>query len=582
MKNYIRRLKKELVFYIILGLALGAALAFIYLEYNPILYTTIAKIGFSDIGRDLFEKTGFAAEPDRIFLNEKLKFVSQKQKNSVKFEVSQDRRYLSINVKSHDPSGALKLVNTITESYLSEINNNGSGLMENITREELKKIDKQIVQYKSESDRVNEKLNELEPKLEVLQRQQEAADTLRESLKTRIANLEIRKSELLRIFTEAHPEVIGINSELTALKSKLTELPVIEGIRPLKQEVSGNKAKYSELQEKLPHLNKQKDAFLGAHIEPLAVIKEYAAKPTVPIGDVDELDIYKRFIFSCMLVMFIASLVATGFKDTIVSEFEIANIQGLPLIATVPFVKPDKIRKEKNQKGKKSGIGRHLLFFYDDSSEYVNAYRSLAMHLKMDAFGADIDKKVLIFSNPTGRTGKSTVCANLAISLVRSGKKTVLLDANLNKTSVAKFFGIRAKVLGISDILSGRATLQDCLKNVTDMLLGGVDWDIAMKAYGLDRLKILPSGTRVSDPAGLLESEKLSGLFKQLRDEFDCIIVDSPALLKGPDSILISSGADGIFLVCKTHYTSYKDLMKCNKKLERLNIQAKGSILVCI
>ena len=80
---------------------------------------------------------------------------------------------------------------------------------------------------------------------------------------------------------------------------------------------------------------------------------------------------------------------------------------------------------------------------------------------------------------------------------------------------------------------------------------------------------------------GLLESQAVAELFKQLREEFDCIIVDSPTLLRSPDPIILSSYADGIFLVCKTYSTSYRDIAKCSKKLEKVKIEFKGSILIC-
>jgi len=341
----------------------------------------------------------------------------------------------------------------------------------------------------------------------------------------------------------------------------------------MKRDMVQKKAAYDKIQQRINEVSKQREDLLKAGKVPFAIITQYATESTKPIGDLSKADIFKRYIFLGLLIGLIISLIMASIKDTIVSEcdFGLVNMPDLPLVTAVPFIKTKK----------RPDVGSHLLFAHDDSSEYINAYRSLMTHIKLDALGGSLDKKVMLFTNPGSKVGKSTICANLALVLARLGKKTVLVDANINRTSVAKFFGIRARVLGISDILSGKAQLVDCLKGITDMLLGGVDWDVITKSYGLDRLMILPSGRKVSNPSGLLESEKLPELFDKLREQFDCIIVDSPALLRNPDSIILSSFADALFVVCKTNKTSHRDLLNCSKKLTEVKTKFKGTILIC-
>ncbi|UCH12896.1 MAG: P-loop NTPase, partial [Candidatus Omnitrophota bacterium] len=472
--------------------------------------------------------------------------------------------------------------NSIAEAYKMEINEKGLRFLDEAQKERLKRIDTQYKDYKIQLTEVNESLNRLEPQLDSLKRQQESNEGLRKSFKERIADLEIKRAELLRIYTESYPGVISIDSELDSLNRKLESLPVVKGVNVLQRDVSEKRAIYNKLQKNLAQLEKQKESLSSAIKEPPAIIEQYATRPHQPIGDLNKADIYKRAIYSGLLIGVIISLAVTAVKDTIVSEFEISNIPGFPLVATVPFIKPKRGQKVKPITAGKKRVGTHLLLSYDDSSEYVNAYRSLTTHIRLDAFKGNIDKKVLVFTSPNGKIGKSTIAANLAIILARLGKRIVLLDANLNRGSVAKFFGIGAKAMGISDILSGKANLEDCLKGITDMLLSGsIDWDIVMETYGLDRLKILPAGKRVHDPAGLLESDAVAELFRKLRERFDCVVVDSPGLLRNPDSIILSPNADGIFLVCKINSTSHRDLIKCSKKLAEVKIQFKGSILVC-
>ncbi len=582
MKNYLKRLKRELILFLVIGLILGVVVGYLYLFYNPIIYTTSAELTFSNIGQDVFKKEGFADKPGRIFRHKNLRLLSQEQKQNIELDVSGDYNRLSIKAKGEDPFVISMVANNIAETYKMEIDEKGLRFLDEAQKKRLERIDTEYKDYKIQLAEINERLNRLELQLDSLKRQRESVESLRKSLKEKIASLEIKRAELLRIYTESYPEVASINSELDSVKKELESIPVVKGIKALQRDVSGKQAIYNKLQENLTQLEKQKESLSRAIKEPPVVIEQYATRPRKPIGDLDKADIYKRSIYSGLLIGLIAALIIAAVNDTIVSEFEMSNIPDFPLIATVPFVKPKKGQKVKPVTAGKKRVGAHLLLAYDDSSGYVNDYRSLATHIKLDAFKGNIDKKVLVFTSPDGKIGKSTVVANLAIILARLGKKIALLDANLNKMSVVKFFGIGTRAMGISDILSGKANLEDCLKGVTDMLLGGsIDWDIVMGTYGLDRLKILPAGKRVRDPAGLLESDAVAGLFRKLRGQFDCVIVDSPGLLRSPDSIVLSPNADGIFLVCKTNSTSHRDLIKCSKKLTEVKIQFKGSILVC-
>ena len=571
MKNFLRRLKRRLILYIVFCLIIAACLAWLYIFYHPVAYKASAELILADSGWDFLVKEGFVENPAKI----------SNYKN-VQFNISSDSKALEIIARGEDPSEVARRANIVAEKYKSEIEKNCLAVLQKGQTRQLKEIESSRIKYRTELGKINENLEVLDAKLQALEAEHDSTEAASSSLQRRISSLEIHRDALLRVYTESHPEVEGIDFELNSLREKLDSLPVIEGLDALERSIAGQKARYKDVQQKLLQLEQQKSALFAKDEKPPATISRYATKPAAPAADVDPNDVYTRFLLSGFLIGLAASLIATAFKDTIVSEFEISNIPKLPLIATIPFVKPKKGQRPKVVTAGKKSMSNQLLFLYDDSSEYVNAYRSLATHIKLDAFKDNIDKKVIIFTSPTGRIGKSTVSANLALSLARSGKKTALLDANLNRTSVAKFFAIKTKVHGISDILIGKAKLEDCLINVTDMLLSGVDWDMATKTYGLDRLKILTSGTRVSDPVGLLESQAVAELFKQLREEFDCIVVDSPTLLRSPDSIILSSYADGIFLVCKTHFTSYRDIVKCSKKLEKVKIEFKGGILICI
>ncbi|GEM_PF-6934618 len=584
MKNFLIKLKYELLVYLLLLVLISGCAAAIYLFYNPISYTASANLILAETGKIFIINEGLVEDPSKFFKYDSFNFLSKEQRANVEFNISPDFSNMTITVKGKNPSEIAKIANSIAEKCKYEIETNAVLSMQDRKKEQIDKIDGLISRYTAQLDKVKAELSTVEPKFKSLKTEYDSIESMRISLKNQLMALQVHKEGLLRRYTELHPEVISANIEIDSLKKKLESLPAVEGLDMLQLNIDEQRAKYNDIYQEIVKLQQQKNSLLLDLKQPSINIDSYATKPPVPIGAVDAADIYKRFILAGILIGFIMSLIAAAFKDTIISEASISNIPGLPLVATIPFIKPKRKLRQKYKQvayGPKS-IEAQLLFYYDSSSDYVDAYRSLATHLKLDAFKGEIDKKVMLFTSPENKTGKSTVCANLAITLALLGKRVILLDANLNKRSVAKLFGIGAKVIGISDIISGKAKLQDCIKDVTDMLLsGGIKLDTVLKTYGLDRLKILPSGMKVSNFADLLESKEMQELFKQLRHQFDCVVVDSPNLLKSPDAIILSSNADGIFVVSKTYHTSYKDVLSCSKKLSEIKIQFKGSVLIC-
>lgn len=152
-------------------------------------------------------------------------------------------------------------------------------------------------------------------------------------------------------------------------------------------------------------------------------------------------------------------------------------------------------------------------------------------------------KKMLITST-IPQEGKSTVAANLACALAqRTQQKTLLVDGDLRRPSVAKLFGL-GKIAGFADWLQGE---------------GGPTTSI----YHLENagMWVLPAGSTVRNPLELLQSGRLSALMEQLASWFDWIIIDSPPVLPMADTSIWMKQADAILLVARQGSTE-KDQLK--------------------
>lgn len=154
--------------------------------------------------------------------------------------------------------------------------------------------------------------------------------------------------------------------------------------------------------------------------------------------------------------------------------------------------------------------------------------------------------------------GKTTVAVNLALMYAFSDVKVVLVDADVRKGRVARFFK-RKSAPGLADYLSGQATLDE----------------ITHKDHENKNFSFITCGTHSPRPYELLESDEMKKLIEELKKLYDFVIIDTPPLLVVSDALAIATETDGTVVVSR-HQTSY--LGDIAKTLEKLQF-AKANVL---
>ena len=173
------------------------------------------------------------------------------------------------------------------------------------------------------------------------------------------------------------------------------------------------------------------------------------------------------------------------------------------------------------------------------------------------------DKKVIALTSCTPNEGKSTVSLQLALSLAESGKKTVLIDADMRKSVLVGFtkpsqHGLR----GLAHYLSGQNTLQDVIY-MTD----------------IQNLYIVYSGPFPPNPAELLGGKQFKGMLQALRKVYDYVIIDTPPLGSVIDGAIVAGSCDGAILVIESGVISYRFAQNVKDQLERSNCPVLGAVL---
>jgi succinoglycan biosynthesis transport protein ExoP len=139
--------------------------------------------------------------------------------------------------------------------------------------------------------------------------------------------------------------------------------------------------------------------------------------------------------------------------------------------------------------------------------------------------------RTLLVTSAKGGEGKTTVAANLAVSLAQLGEKVLLIDADLRRPSLHKFFGVPNT------------------SGLVNFLTGNPDWRSLLSQAAPGGLSVLPSGPVPPNPADLLSSDYMPVLIREASKEYKFVVLDSPPLLNLADSRVLATLVDGVILV---------------------------------
>jgi capsular exopolysaccharide synthesis family protein len=209
---------------------------------------------------------------------------------------------------------------------------------------------------------------------------------------------------------------------------------------------------------------------------------------------------------------------------------EIRKWLRLPVIGHVPLVEPDKAALEKAA-AEHPPVDPHLIAYLQPKSIQAESFRAVRTALYFSTQGEL--HKVIQVTSPSKGDGKSTVSANLAISIAQSGKRVVLVDADLRKPRVHKLFGVSAR-MGLSSVLNGEAEIKEVV--------------LPSRVPGLF---LLPSGPRPANPAELLTLPRFKEMLDAIREDFDFVLIDTPPLLAVSDPSVVAPRVDGVLLTIR-------------------------------
>ncbi len=208
---------------------------------------------------------------------------------------------------------------------------------------------------------------------------------------------------------------------------------------------------------------------------------------------------------------------------------------------------------------RKNDQNGHFLLTAQSPMEITESYAKLRMNLSYTLVGKN-SRAVMITSSISGE-GKSTIAANLAISCALSGRKVLLVDADMRRACQKDLFMLEDGLPGLSDVLAGSFRWQDVI--------------LPQAERGID---LLPAGHIPPNPAELLESGEMERLLGELAGAYDLILVDSPPINIVSDPVALANKVAGALFVVRQGVSEHREIRQALNTAELVNLNLLGFI----
>jgi capsular exopolysaccharide synthesis family protein len=388
------------------------------------------------------------------------------------------------------------------------------------------------------------------------------------TLITKLQNDQIEKEELILEYTDEHPKLIILSKRIETIRQKIEQnLKSLQknidyaNVNLLKRKIS-----YESEMQTLPSKEKeiinikrnyevksQMYAYLlqkkaENKIIQLATSSNYhiideAYNTNIPVKPKRSL-VFLLSIFSGLLFGIFISLLRHSKNDLISNKNDLKEATSLPFYGSIPYLK-----QSENQ----------IEVYNEIRSKFTESYRNIRTNIKL--LNKNYKTTVILLTSNIGNEGKSTTSANLAAILEMAKYKTIIINFDLRKPTLHKFFNIKNDK-GITTFLEEKHSIEEVIFTTE-----------------FENLDIIPSGPIPSNPAELLLSKSLPKLFSQLKEKYEYIILDTAPIGIVSETKSLLEYSDLNLLVFRENYTKKEFITSIEKMIEKHNFKNIGLIL---
>ncbi len=408
------------------------------------------------------------------------------------------------------------------------------------------------------------------------------------ALRSELAARQVELAELRSKYTDEHPDVMAAQERVAALQKRIDDFeePVVSVDAPqrnpfstalrtqiLQAQVAVRQARarvtalnhviatyredYRDLPEKqrrirrlqdqarmaretfLALLTSQRDALIDEHMKKgLASVVDRATTAT-RVGP----QLLRTLIFSAVIGVLLGvglAFLLEIMDNTVRTPEDVTRDLGIPFLGIVPLIE---------------GGRDELVTLASPKSPPAEAYRTLRSNINF----ATVDTPVtsVLITSAGAAEGKTCTTANLAVVMAQSGQSVLLVDTDLRRPKLHRYFDL------------------DASRGLTNVLVGDFDYADVLQETGIPGLKLLASGPLPPNPAELLDSERMAQLLTHLGESFDIVLLDSPPAIVLTDACVLAAKVDTVVFVLEAG----KVTREAGREMRRLIENARGAIL---
>ncbi len=398
-------------------------------------------------------------------------------------------------------------------------------------------------------------------------------------------NAELKVSELSKRYGSKHPKMIAAQSDLDAVRdsvatqmkriatgiekeyssAKIKEAALekaladkIKDVRNLNRtefalneytrEVTANRTMYETFFNRIRETTETGDLQTAN-----ARISDPAVLPKIPVKPNKKLVVALALVVSLMFGVGLAFLL-DALDATLKNAEDVDRKLGVPLLGMLPMIEESVLEKLGLEEG------RLVRAFSDDSLHgFSESVRTLRTSLTLA--GLEHSSKVVLLTSSVPGEGKTTTSANLAEAYGQM-EKTLLIDADMRRPTMAKKLGLPHNSKGLSNAVAYPDTLEECIHHMEEL-----------------NIDVIPSGPIPPNPLELLSSRNFEQLLDTLRGRYQRIIIDSAPMRLVSDALYLSTLVDGVVYVVKADATKDKWVKGSLTKLDESNARIFGVLL---
>lgn len=386
---------------------------------------------------------------------------------------------------------------------------------------------------------------------------EEARMSLTQAAAARTRRMELiqKKTELLSRFTEDHPVVAAINrqrkeveAEIDAIDTRIRKLPVMEQDEArLTRDIKVKTDLYTALSNTAQQLRLiSVGRVSNVRLVDAPIAPERPIKPNRPL----------IVALAVVTGLFLGTLIAVTRKAMRGGIDDPAKVERLlrakVVYASIPHsVNEDKLMRKVKGEGVLPLLAQILP--EDPAVESLRSFRA-ALQFSMPHFRNNI----VVFAGPTRGVGRSFVTVNFAAVMAASGKRVLLIDADLRNGRLHRYFGV-SRDHGLSMAVSGAAPVEGFIhRNV------------------IDNLDFIPTGILPPNRSDFLLHLNFSTLLETLSPNYDLVLIDTPPLLQAADALVVGARAGAVFLLARAHVTTDAEITESVKRLNHAGLSPQG------